>query len=95
VPDKYLILDLDPFADERVALNLDAAADLRTALDLNECANPRFVADLASVQIDEIENFDVPAQPDVGGYRLPFHDGIISICRIARQASTFVGASPV
>src|SRR5262245_19472095 len=80
VPDKHLILDLDPFADEGVALDLDAATDLRAALDLDERADPRFVADLASVQVDEIENLDVPAQPDVGGYRLIFHDRIISIC---------------
>src|SRR5437773_11832993 len=50
-----------------MALNLAAGADLHALLDLHERPDQRLVADRAAVEVDEREDLDVLAQPDVGG----------------------------
>src|SRR5580765_5407350 len=76
VADKDVIFQLDAFADERVARDLDAAADLGAALDLDKRADSRLVANLAAVEVDELEDRDVLAEPDVGRDRLKLHKAI-------------------
>src|SRR5438094_3829168 len=62
VADEDVILDLDAFADERVARNFHAPSNLRALLNLDERADAALVADLASVEIDEIVDPDVSTQ---------------------------------
>src|SRR5262249_47401046 len=73
VADEDVVLDFDAFADERMALHFDPPADLRAALNLDERADPAFIADFAAVEIDELEDLDVAAQPHVVGDRLKLH----------------------
>ena len=54
VPDKDIVFNGDAFADEGVTGDLAAPADAGILLDLNKCSNLRFIADLASVEVDEL-----------------------------------------
>ena len=53
VPDKDLVLDRDPFTDERVARYLASPADFGILLNLNECSNVGLISNLATVEVDE------------------------------------------
>jgi hypothetical protein len=54
VTDKNNILNVDAFANERVAGNLAATAYTRIFLNLHKGANFRFVANLAPIQVDKL-----------------------------------------
>jgi len=59
VADEDVILDRDAFADESVARDLAAFTDSCILLDLDKRANLRFIADLTTVQVDELGELDV------------------------------------
>jgi hypothetical protein len=59
VADEDVVLDRDAFADESVARDLAALADSCILLDFDERADLGFIADLATVQIDELGELDV------------------------------------
>ena len=65
VPEKYLVLDRDAFANEGMAGDLAGVANLRTFLNFNKGADARIVPDDTAVEIDESEKANVPAQLDV------------------------------
>jgi len=58
--DEHVIFDVHPSQDKSVAGNLAAAATRAFFLDLDKCADLGVVADLASVQVDELGKLDVP-----------------------------------
>ena len=74
-----LVLDRDPLANKSVCRDLAAASDPGSFLNLDEGAYPRFVADLASVQVNEISDRHVPAKLDVFGNSA--EQGILLHCR--------------
>src|SRR5262249_23110152 len=71
--DEYMILNLDALANERVARDLHPPAHLRALLNLHEGADFRLVADLAPVEVHEIEDPDVLSELDVRRDRLEPH----------------------
>jgi hypothetical protein len=62
VADEDVVLDRDSFTDERVARYLAALADGGILLNFNECSDLGFIADFASVEVDELGEFDVPSE---------------------------------
>src|SRR5262249_39797485 len=73
VADEDVVLELDALADERVTGDLHPPANLGAVLDLNKGANPPLVADLRSVQVDEVEDCDVFAKLHVRRDGLELH----------------------
>jgi hypothetical protein len=65
--DEDVVLDHDPFANEGVTGNLATFSDGRVFLDLDERTNLGFVADLASVQVDELRQPHISAQLNIVG----------------------------
>src|SRR5687768_6281637 len=65
VADEDLVLDRHALADEGVAGDFAARADARALLDFDERADPRLVADLAAVEVDEVVDRHVAAEPHV------------------------------
>ena len=57
VTDKNIVFDDDSFTDERMARNLAPASHGRIFLDLDERTDLGFIADFATIQIDELESF--------------------------------------
>ena len=68
-------LQLDAFADERVAETLTRRPTLAPRWISTNAPIGRFVANLAAVEGDELEDRDVLAEPDVGN-RLKLHKAI-------------------
>src|ERR1700722_13510386 len=60
--DEDVVLDGDALAHKSVAGNFAALADTGIFLDLDKSANLGFVADLASVEIDELGQLHIPPQ---------------------------------
>ena len=60
--DKDVVFNGDAFTDKGVTGNLAAPADAGILLNLNERSNLRFIADLASVEVDELGQFHIAAQ---------------------------------
>ena len=71
VPDEYIILDRDSFADERVRRDLAPLTDDRPFLDFDEGADLGRRANLAAVQVDEIgmKDDDAFTEDDAGRNR--------------------------
>ena len=71
VPDEDLVLDLDPFADERMRGDLAPPANDRILLNLNERPDPGAAADAAPVQVDKVlvKNNDAILENDRLGNR--------------------------
>src|SRR5262249_36383149 len=67
VADEHVVVDANAGADERVALDPDAAADGDVALNLDERADTALVADLAAVEIDELEDCHAATELHVVG----------------------------
>src|ERR1041385_7380287 len=68
VSDKYLILNLHPFADKSVAGYFAIGTDTTSLLNLHERADLRPVADRASVEIDKVVDLNIPAQSYIRRY---------------------------
>src|SRR5208282_1240810 len=64
VANEHIVFDVDAFAYERVTRNLAVLAHSRILLNLHEGADFGFVADLASIQVDEFGKLDVLAELD-------------------------------
>ena len=75
VADEDIILDGYALTDERVTGNLASSADDGVLLNLDEGSDFGFVADLASIQIDELGQLDMLPQFHVWGH-----------CRIVHRA---------
>ncbi len=60
--DKNIVLDGHAFADECMAGDLAAPADLGVFLNFDKGSDLRFVADFASVQVDELGEPDTLSQ---------------------------------
>jgi hypothetical protein len=67
MPDKNLVLDSDPFADEGVAGDFAAATDPGALLDFHEGTDFRVVANLTPIKIGESEDFDTLPDFYIGG----------------------------
>src|SRR5262249_8252137 len=61
-----VLLDSDAFADKSVAGDLAVAPDPGVLLDLDKRADLGVITNLTAVQVDELREFDVLAQLDVG-----------------------------
>ena len=66
VTDENLVLQSNPFANESVAGDFTAVPDFGPLLDLHERADLHVVPNLATVKIDETNEPDIFAQPDIG-----------------------------
>lgn len=64
VPDEHFVLDGYSLADESMAGDLAAMADGRPFLNLNKCPDLTFVANLATIQVDESKDFGSLADLD-------------------------------
>src|ERR1035441_5107189 len=67
VADEDVVFNGDAFADEGVAGDFAIAADSGVFLDFDKGADLGVVADLAAVEVDELREFYVLAEFDVGG----------------------------
>lgn len=65
VADEDVVFDSHALAQKRVRRYLASTADLDSFLDLDECTDARFVADLASVGVDEGVDLYIVAEGDV------------------------------
>src|SRR6185437_1090359 len=68
VTNEHAIFDRHALANEAMARDLAAFPDRCILLDLYESADLCFVADLASVEIDELRQFDIAPELYIGGY---------------------------
>jgi hypothetical protein len=63
---EYVVLDGDPFANERVARNLAAGADGGIPLNLNKTTDARLISHSTAVKVSEAEYLDRAAQGNIG-----------------------------
>jgi hypothetical protein len=66
VGDEYFVFYGDALADEGVALYFAALSDIGVFLDLYKGADPGVIADGAPIQVDEVLQYDVFSENDIG-----------------------------
>jgi hypothetical protein len=68
VPHKHIVFDKDAFTDKGMAGNLAVFTDFGAFLYFHKCADLGVVADVTTIEIDEVIDFDIFAEFDVGSY---------------------------
>ena len=63
---KYVVLDSDAFANERVARNLTAGTDAGILLNLNETTDTRLIPHCTAVKVSEAEYLYGTSQGNIG-----------------------------
>jgi hypothetical protein len=75
VPDEYIVLDDNAFADKTVAGDLTTFAHRHIFLDFHERTDLRLIPDLAPVQIYELR------EPDIGSQFYIVRNAVVGIHR--------------
>src|SRR6516162_2590739 len=88
VSNEYAVLNRHALTDECVTGDLAVGADHRTFLNLDKGPDLRAVADRAAVQIHEVINDHILAEPHVAGYA-PTGTGLVSGCHMYELTLSF------
>ena len=78
---KYVVLDSDAFANERVARNLTAGTDDGILLNLNKTTNARLIPHCTAVKVSEAEYLYGTSQGNIGSDAVKRFHAVLMMCR--------------
>src|SRR6266576_174912 len=78
---KYVVLDSDAFANERVARNLAAGTDDCILLNLNKTTNARLIPHCTAVKVSETEYLDGTSQGNIESDAVKHFHAVLMMCR--------------